>query len=111
MTLSSPSGEFDDGYDGFYPNNLDCEWITDPPGDDPIHLEIKYLDTEYGWDYVRVYDGGDDTAALLEEFSGGSEPLSIITSTNGVMFVRFTTDGYTEFNYRKEGFRAKYWVS
>ena len=106
LTLTESSGVLNDKYDE-YPNNLDCGWIIDPPEDDPIHLEITYLSTEHKSDYVRVYDGGDDTAALLGEFSGDSEPDSIITSTNGVMFVRFTTDESGRYN----GFRAKYLVS
>ena len=103
-TLVDPSGGIDDGYPLRYPNNLYCGWIIDPPGDDPITIEITYLRTGVG-DYVKVYDGGDNTASLIGEFSGYSTSL-IRTSTNGIMFVEFTTDGTNQ----KPGFTAQYWV-
>ena len=109
LTLTDPSGVIDDGYPLKYPNYLNCGWIIDPPGDDPISLEITYLDTEYGDDWVRVYDGMDSSAPLLGEYSGyyGSSTSLIEISTNGIMFVEFTTDS----SGRDYGFTAQYWVS
>ena len=105
-TLNDPIGEFEDGHVE-YPNNLNCGWIIDPPGDDPITLEITYLSTWQGDDWLRVYDGIDSSAPLLGEYSGSRGSTSLIEiSTNGIMFVEFTTDG----SGRGNGFTAQYWV-
>ena len=106
--LTDPSGTFNDVY-SYYPNNLNIGWIIDPPGDDPITLEITYLDTySSGYDWLRVYDGIDSSAPLLGEYSKNYYSTSRIEiSTNGIMFIEFTTDSLG----RDPGFRAQYWVS
>ena len=110
LTLTDPSGEFEDGYPLTYPDDLSCGWIIDPPGDDPITLEITYLYTDmWLWDdWLRVYDGMDSSAPLLGEYSGYQGSTSLIEiSTNGIMFVEFTTDS----SGRYPGFTARYMVS
>ena len=91
--------------DGFvtYPSDLECKWLIAPPGDDRITFTLEYLNTEESYDYVRIYDGVDDTAPLLAEVSGWLLPSpSTYTSSGGAMYITFTTDAAVQ-DYGFEG--------
>lgn len=88
-TLTSTSGNFSDG-SGIvnYGNNSHCSWLINPPDASSITLNFNQFNTEPTNDIVNVYDGNDNTAALLGSYSGNSIPSSI-TSTGGAMFIEF----------------------
>lgn len=99
-TLNSTDyGYIDDGSGANnYCNNLDCQWLIQPPQATSITLEFTEFDLEEAstdgntiFDAVEVYDGTDTTATLLGQFTGSSIPKSI-TSSGGSMLVRFHTD-------------------
>lgn len=91
-TLTAPNGTFSDGSNNNqYANNSECSWLIQPPNATDITLTFSAFNTEQNYDGVAVYDGVDNTAPLLGQFSGSSIPNSV-TSTGGSMFVEFLTD-------------------
>lgn len=93
VNLSSCSGTISDGSgSGEYSNYQNCAWLIQPPGASSITLSFTSFLTEGGYDYVRVYDGNSINAPLLGSYSGSTLPASVSSST-GVMYVTFTTDG------------------
>ena len=91
-TLTASSGTFSDGSNNNqYANNSACSWLIQPPTAANITLTFSAFDTEQNYDGVAVYDGVDNTAPLLSQFSGSTIPSSV-TSTGGSMFVEFLSD-------------------
>ena len=66
-----------------------------------LHFVNFYL--EAGADEVRVYDGNNASAPLLNTFTGTSRP-SDVYSTGNTVFVSFVTDG----SVTKDGFKIVY---
>jgi hypothetical protein len=106
-TLTDTSGSFDDGSGADnYINGQNCSWLIQPTGSsagDSITLSFSSFQLESCCDYVRVYDGTDDTGTLLGSFNGTTVP-SDLTATSGAMYVTFTTDGSVVYG----GFEASY---
>jgi len=78
-----------------YLNNTQASWLIDPQTemDSVINIEImvKRLDLFNDGDRLYIYDGEDNTAPLLAEFSGNIIP-DVIESTGNKVFVEFSTD-------------------
>lgn len=103
-TLTSVSGTFDDGSGNFkYANNSECSWLISPPNATSITLSFSEFDTEESRDGVIIYDGANDSAQILAQYSGTSIPNSV-TSSGGEMYVKFITDP----EQRENGFKASY---
>ncbi len=91
-SLTAPSGTFSDGSGANqYGNNSECSWHIHPPDAQSITLSFSAFDTEADYDGVVVYDGADNTASLLGQFTGTAIP-SPVTSTGGDMYVEFLSD-------------------
>jgi Zn-dependent metalloprotease len=91
-SLTAPSGTFSDGSgSNQYGNNSECSWHIHPPGAQSITLSFNAFDTEANNDGVVVYDGADNTASVLGQFSGTSIP-PMVTSTGGEMYVEFLSN-------------------
>lgn len=103
-TLTAENGTLNDGSDeNQYANNSDCSWLIHPPRATSITLSFSSFNTEENYDGVIVYDGDNNTAPVLAQFSGTSIP-NTITSTGGSMYVEFLTDPA----YRADGWLANY---
>jgi M6 family metalloprotease-like protein len=91
--LTAASGTFDDGSgtSSNYSDNLLCSWLIQPPGAITIDLNFNNFDTESNFDFVRVYDGTNNSSTLLGSFSGSTIPPSL-RATSGSMFVEFDSD-------------------
>jgi hypothetical protein len=79
-----------------YDNNQECEWLIQP--DDSvayIKFDLLSFNTQPE-DELIIYDGPDDTAPVLESFSGDISPQSFESTADNVL-VKFITDG-TETN-------------
>jgi hypothetical protein len=70
-----------------------------------IVLSFTSFTTENYEDFVYVYDGNNTSAPLLATLSG-TPWLLTWRSTQGSMFIRFTSNAYTVYN----GFSATYSV-
>lgn len=103
-TLTAPSGNFSDGSSANqYANNTTCSWLIQPPNAATITLSFVAFSTEQNNDGVIVYDGANNTAPILGQFSGTNLPSSV-TSTGGSMFVEFLSG----VSVRGDGWTANY---
>ena len=101
-TLTAPSGWVGDGSDqGNYGNNANCTWLIQPTNATSIQIDFAGLDIETCCDFLRIYDGANNSAPLLGNVTLANQSM---TTTGGVAFVEFTSDysinglGW-EFNY------------
>jgi RHS repeat-associated protein len=102
---SDPSGTFDDSSgDASYPDNFTGTYLIQPAGASTVTLSFLYFNTEANHDFVYVYDGPDASFPLIGQYHYGSLPPSSITSTQGSLFIRFTSDGSLNFS----GWRVDY---
>ncbi len=103
-TLTAPSGTFSDG-SGIdkYANNSQCAWLIQPTTANTITLSFTSFDTELDYDGVIVFDGANNTAPVLGQFTGATLPSSV-TSTGGSMYVLFLSDEAL----RSNGWNANY---
>ena len=103
-TLTAQSGTFADGSaSNNYANNTSCSWLIQPTNATAITLSFSAFNTELNYDGVIVYDGANNTAPVLGQFSGTSIPNSV-TSTGGSMYVEFLSDPAV----RGQGWTANY---
>ena len=105
-SLTASSGTFTDGSGSAnYGNNYTCKWVIAPAGATQISLNFTIFNTEASYDFVRVYNGPDDTFPLLGTYSGSTLPSSISTTAGvGAMCVKFTSDTSNTFS----GWSANY---
>ena len=98
-------GYFNDGSGALnYENDTECSYlITSPIQGGYLGIGFDSFDTEFNYDFVRVYDGIDESAPLLGEYSGSDIPDQVQTSGQ-YAFVTFSSD----FSNTAEGFSA-YW--
>jgi len=90
--LTTCSGSISNGSGGNnYLNNTSHSWTISPPNAASVTLDFTSFDTEFNFDFVRVYDGTSALDPLLGEFSGTSLPPSL-TAGSGKMFIVFETD-------------------
>ncbi|MBW6483065.1 MAG: M4 family metallopeptidase [Vicingaceae bacterium] len=103
-TLIAQSGTFTDGSaSNNYSNNTNCSWLIQPTNATAITLSFSAFNTELNYDGVIVYDGANNTAPVLGQFSGTSIPNSV-SSTGGSMYVEFLSDP----SVRGQGWTANY---
>ena len=98
---SKPSGTIYSTRSSAYSSNMDCRWNL--TSNTVIELLFYYFTTQSSADYVSVYDGDSTSAPLIGRFSGSSLPAPI-TSSSTKLYVRFTSDGSSEYS----GFIARY---
>jgi len=84
-TISDGSGEND------YANDSYCTWLISSEEQSDITLTFTEFDTEYGFDYVKVYDGINNMSPIIGEYSGQLSTFSV-TSSGGAMFIEFYSD-------------------
>lgn len=84
----------DGGPTAAYSNNMNCGFLIHPECADAVTLTFASFNTQYAFDFVRIYDGVDVTGTLLGSYSGMSVPTSV-TANSGSMYVSFTSDAST----------------
>ena len=84
-----------------YGNDDDCSWIITALHERFFVLNITNFDTEYLSDFLVVYNGSNDKGTRLDRRSGFSWYPSEIMFTGRNMYLRFTSDHYSN----KKGFR------
>ncbi|XP_035691340.1 tolloid-like protein 2 [Branchiostoma floridae] len=88
-TIRSP------GFPDRYPSRTSCRWKILVPAGKWIRLVFNsfslegFLDCTY--DYLQIYDGGDDSARSMGKFCGENVPEPLITSGN-MAFLSFSSD-------------------
>jgi len=103
-TLTSSSGSFTDGSgSNLYANNSDCSWLIQPPNASSISLSFSSFDTEFNYDGVIVYDGANNSSAILGQYSGVTIPPNV-SSSGGSLYLEFLSD----VALRSNGWSANY---
>jgi len=91
-TLTATTGSFSDGSAANnYNNNQFCSWLIQPPSG-TISLSFSAFATESGTDRVLVFDGVDNTAPQIGNFSGSTIPANLTSSSNS-LYLEFRTNG------------------
>ena len=93
------TSEWKDLYSTNYPENYedneDCGVLIESEVGSVL-LEIVDFHLEEKYDKLRIYDGIDDEAELLETYNGQVES-GLVTSSRSSLYVKYTTDGSTTF--------------
>ncbi|MDQ3072710.1 MAG: PKD domain-containing protein, partial [Bacteroidota bacterium] len=89
-----------------YGDNSNCGFLIRPPCSGPITLTFKNFSYEAGFDFVRVYDGTNNTGKPLHTGNGftGTTPPSVLTAYSGAMYIEEDTDPFST----SSGFVAKW---
>lgn len=92
-TFTANSGTFSDGsMTNNYNNNQFCSWLIQPSAGGTITLSFTAFSTESVNDRVIVFDGIDNTAPQIGNFSGSAIPASL-TSSSSALYLEFRTNG------------------
>lgn len=92
-----------------YQPNVNSRWLISPQTETDsisyIRITFDRFATQENTDFVRIYDGEDETAPLLGEFSGATIP-DIVNSTGNKVLITFTSDATEEANGWAISFKA-----
>ncbi len=88
LALSTAAIGIGDG-PGNYADSASCTWVVSARG--PITVTFSELNTEAGYDFVKLYDGTSSSAPLLGSYSGTTVP-GPVSSTGGTITIAFTSD-------------------
>ncbi|XP_033961183.1 neuropilin-1a-like [Pseudochaenichthys georgianus] len=101
------------GYPGAYPPSQQCVWVISAPepGQKILinfnpHFDLEDRDCKY--DFVEVYNGGDELSPMLGKFCGKIAPSPIISSGSQLL-IKFVSDYETHgagFSVRYEVFKT-----
>ncbi|EGT31186.1 hypothetical protein CAEBREN_20655 [Caenorhabditis brenneri] len=78
-------------YPANYPDNKACAFLINVDPGHLINLQFLAFNTEDGYDTLAVYDGMNQSAALLGTFSGKKIPAAITSSSN-YLYLYFSSD-------------------
>lgn len=95
--ISASSGIFADRTDAapLYQANQDCYWLIQPQEAQIIRLTFLRFSTEVNADILTIYDGADTNAPVRARLSGQALPQPI-TSSAGVLLIRFRTNAIVQ---------------
>lgn len=106
-TLNGVSGKItDQSGDSNYNNNSNCGWVIRPGIGTGISIKVLYHDIQFNADYLRIYEGSDNTGTLIEEFTGFNQSVPLVESDTNVVFIEFVSDAAV----RDVGFELEYSV-
>ncbi|MCO4771481.1 MAG: hypothetical protein KDA24_15720, partial [Deltaproteobacteria bacterium] len=91
VVLTDQVGAISDG-GGNYSNNALCSWTIDVPEAAGIEINFDFLQTESNFDYLDVFDGADDFAAILGSYDGTISPAPLLTTNMPQAHVLLDTD-------------------
>lgn len=90
------------GENGYYSSYENCGFLINPECARNITLSFESFYT-YTYDYLKVYDGPNNTYPELLNATGSFLPDDVV-STQGSMYIEFISNG----SYQGDGFKA-YW--
>lgn len=91
--VSGSEGTFNDGSGNTnYLNNKDCLYLIQPACASVVNLSFDRFDLGAG-DVVYIYGGATTSDPLIGTFNATTLPTTTISAYNGVMLIRFVTDG------------------
>ncbi|XP_037896607.1 uncharacterized protein LOC119641817 isoform X3 [Glossina fuscipes] len=98
-------------YPGAYPKDMSCTYQFLGESNQRVRLEFRDFDLFFGgphcpFDYVKVYDGPDNSSALVGTYCGQQRNL-VLYSSESSLFVHFYTLPRTA-NTQNRGFKGIY---
>ena len=102
LTASSSIFYDSGGADNNYGNEEHKTFLVQPANAKTVTMTFEEWEVEDGWDYLWIYDGTDETDALIGKYSGTS-PGTVI-GTTGSLFFEFRSDCADT----KKGWKATY---
>ncbi|KAI0235621.1 Low-density lipoprotein receptor-related protein 12 [Lamellibrachia satsuma] len=96
-------------YPNSYPNNIDCDWLIQVEVGEQVQLRFNAFSFEEqpNTDYVKVFDGGNQTDALLGEYYGYSGMHAIVESSSNRMYVVMHSNAHNVENGFSATFQQK----
>ncbi len=89
----------DPGGTGNYGANQNVTMVFTPAtAGKKISITFSSFNTEYGYDYLSIYDGATTSARLIGSYSGSSlPPIATATNAAGQLTFRFYSDGVASY--------------
>uniref|UniRef100_G3NSP0 CUB and Sushi multiple domains 3a n=1 Tax=Gasterosteus aculeatus aculeatus TaxID=481459 RepID=G3NSP0_GASAC len=90
------------GHPAEYPHFQDCMWTVRVPPGYGIYINFSVINTEPIYDYITVWDGPDQAAPQIGQFSGNSVQEGVSTTANQVLIKfhsDFSTSGFFVLHY------------
>jgi hypothetical protein len=85
-----------------YTANSNCGFLISNAGTGTVELKFDYVQTELGYDLIKVYDGSNASGTLLATYSGYFPATATLTASSGSMYITFVADMALQYH----GFRA-----
>ncbi|XP_069129716.1 tolloid-like protein 1 isoform X1 [Argopecten irradians] len=114
-------------YPGFYPDRLHCNYLLQGAPGQRIHIKFLDFALYHGgdycpFDYVKVRDGRDRSAAIIGTFCGSYKDvefyssqeflyIEFVTSSGRVDLESTTLDNNVDFAFDRKGFKISYQFS
>ncbi|KAI8829490.1 hypothetical protein BC829DRAFT_450138 [Chytridium lagenaria] len=93
-----------------YANQVGCTWTVRAETGSVIKLDFIHVDTECGWDFVKVYDGPSNESPELAHLCGNRSPTfnytDVFASSSSSVTINFMSDS----EYTATGFAAVFTV-
>ena len=89
-----------------YHSNMDCQWNLVSASISKLELTFYFFSTQFGTDFLYVYDGDSSSSPLIDKFSGTSLPASITSSSNK-LHLKFTSDISNQLRGFIAGYRGR----
>jgi len=97
FVLDNSNGDF--GCDG-YASSVTVTWLIESFGN--IFINFNHFDTEQNYDVLYIYDGSNENAPVLAQYSGTRAPS--VSSTGDSIFLKFVSDS----SINRGGFSAEF---
>ncbi len=99
-----------------YANNANCTWYINPTCGQLVDVKFDEFNVKQN-DTLFVYNGNNENSELFSYYTQGTEPIlsnfsnsTLFTSTNGNVFVKFTSDNDSTDNGWKLSYTSKYCI-
>ncbi|KPU72787.1 uncharacterized protein Dana_GF23226, isoform C [Drosophila ananassae] len=111
MSVNKTGALISPTYPGAYPKDMSCTYQFLGESNQRVRLEFRDFDLFFGgphcpFDYVKVYDGPDNSSALIGTYCGQQRNL-VLYSSESSLFVHFYTLPRTA-NTQNRGFKGIY---
>lgn len=112
VTVNDGDSFYDDGGAGYYfPNRSQVLTLNSAEAGKSVKLTFNELELR-SFEQLRIFDGADTTANLLESFSGSSHALPLTVSSSGEsLTVKFESDDFETSDFSSDGWQADVEVS
>ncbi|WKV10453.1 T9SS type A sorting domain-containing protein [Marivirga harenae] len=112
VNVNSGDSFYDDGGSGYYfPNRSQVFTLNSAEAGKSVKLTFNTLEIR-SFEQLRIFDGADTTANLLESFSGSSHSLPLNVASSGEsLTVKFESDDFETSDFSSDGWQADIEIS